>query len=234
MIFKIHTHIILYSLLISTFISGVLYIKYLENVIIEDKYQHQLLEQNNDSNNIHINNNKIFIDSLKNEIVLLNIRLLLKDTTYIDTSKIDTVHIELNRDSSITYMFEDTLKTSAFNLKIKSMITIKDLIPLESSIVKYLELFPDTIDTYLIFNVNSKILTSRAYVNGVSYNSKGNMYEKVYNGIYEQLINDLPKKTKWKWWYNVGISAGISYNWKAEIIPYIGIGYTYTIGNIFD
>lgn len=228
---KIQFYIIL--ALIGIFISGGLYIKHLENVIENDRFEYQKLKQNNDSNNVKISNDKIFIDSLKNKMILLETELLTKDTVYIDTSKVDTIYSQINPDSSITYTYEDSLETPRFKLNIKSIITIKNTIPLESFIIKHLQLFPDTINTYLIFDIQSKLLSSRASVNGVIYESESNIYDLVYKGIYKELISELHTKSKWKWWHNFGANVGIGYNAYGDILPVATIGYGITLGDIF-
>ena len=76
-----------------------------------------------------------------------------------------------------------------------------------------------------MFNTKTKLLSSLSIVNGKEYQSKTNMYEKVYKGIYENLIIPKPMKRPYKWYDRFQTGLGLTYTWRGEISPSIYLGY---------
>jgi len=223
----------IYITIIAIFISGGLYIKHLENNLANEKYNQT--KQNDSTSTVKIFKDKKYIDSLKNELIIAQSTIVTPDTFYIDTSKVIILPPIINPDSSVSYMFSDSTVNNRFKLYLNGYITIKNNLAIDNKFIYYHKMFADTIESSIIFNIKTKLLSSKATINGEVYISNTNMYSKVFKGIYNQIIAEtiVPKKSNWKWWHNIGINTGIGYNWKGEILPIVSLGYTLTLGDLF-
>jgi len=225
-------YIVIISIFISVVLSATIYVKKLKDELYQQRYNNQVLKQNDSTNNVHIGLKQDIIDSL-NGIIKLNESIVItkQDTIYIENSSIDTVFTTFNDDSSKTYSFIDSLHYSRFKLHVNAFLKIKENNKKSWFEYQYIS-FPDTIVVNTIFNEKSNLLISQAFVNGKEYKSQQNMYEKFYKSIYSEFIDRKLINNKYEWYDRINFNIGLGYNYKAEILPVVTIGYGINIKEI--
>lgn len=197
----------------------------------------KITEQTNDSLNFKLSksvflsdNNKKYINLLRNEIILNNTTIqVLKDSINI-IHKIDNIKI-INNDTlkSKQYLIIDSLQLDDSSC-VKAVVELNidsNLIATSNFKWKY---NPKNINinTGLIFNIDSKLLRSYALVNNIRVESKINMYEEFYNIIYDSIIKPNPIKP-FKFYERISVGVGIAYLYNGDILPNINLSYSFTI-----
>lgn len=204
------------------------------NELNEHIYQNKMLIQNDSTNLQIIDNLNTKQDTLLNRIRLIENNVITKlDTIILEKTIIDSFYSTQIDDSTTIYKFYDEIHYPRFEMSIDMSMTL-----LNQSIVdnnfkyKYIE-YPDTIQVSIFFDKTNKLLYSESIVNGKYYKSNTNMYERVYSGIYNEFIENI-LSNDYKWYHRLNTSIGIGYNYKGEILPYIGIGYGINIKEISE
>lgn len=213
-------------ILLAIALFGYNYIHDIQNEIHEKNLMIQVNKQNDSLSNVHIGLLQSNKDSLLNQIKLIETNIVIqKDTIYVNKLLSDTVIV--NNDS--TYTFSTTYNSNRFDLDIEARLSLNTL--QGSFDFNYYEQ-PDSITVGVNYNKNSKLLIGYALVNNIEYKSHTNIYEKVYEGIYNEMISDY-KPIKPKNWYNkIYLGVGLSYTWKGDILPCVNVSYGINISDL--
>ena len=198
---------------------SIFYAKITRDNFIKAEYQKQVYKQNDSLSNVKILSKMQENDSL---LQLLQTKVFTKtDTIEIKTIEKDTLIKQIAGNDTL-YKFSTKYTNNRFILDITANLKL----PSQKNYFnfKYVS-FPDTIETGINFNKHTKLLSSYAIVNNKKYNSKTNIYEKLYKSFYDDFIYKEP----YFWYDRINISIGIGYNYKSEFLPVLCIGYGFNI-----